>query len=287
VLAGVCLGLTLLASRHLPDDERSGDARPAVYPSGVTTGVPAGWQPSVTHHGDLIVAEEGAVVDGYLVTGSIEVAADDVTIRNSRVYGRIWNESGGVIHGGLLVEDVEIGPEQGVGGNSNGALGPASYTARRVEIHGVPEGFRVGARSLGGGPVVIEDSYVRLDVVPGEDNHMDAVQGYDGAFVTLRHNTLDARATGTNAAVFIADDSLGATVVDNLLIGGAYVLRLLPDPGADYPVVTGNRIVADTWDWGPTQVDDCTIVGEWSDNRLATIDPSYRVTDVGAPLDHC
>ena len=69
--------------------------------------------------------------------------------------------------------------------------------------------------------------------------------------------------------------------------GGSYTLRLHRwSSSARYPAVTGNRVVAGEWDYGPVLVDSCSTVEVWRDNRLATIDAAYRVTP-GALLTTC
>src|SRR6185312_7570768 len=53
------------------------------YPTPSTTGVPSGT--TLTASGPITVTTPGTVIDGKDVTGGIDVQADDVTIRNSRV----------------------------------------------------------------------------------------------------------------------------------------------------------------------------------------------------------
>ncbi|HEY1276816.1 MAG TPA: hypothetical protein VGF25_18040, partial [Thermoleophilaceae bacterium] len=85
----------------------------SAFPTAATTGVPDGWAPSATTSGNLTVTTDGAVVQGQLVTGSILVRAQNVTIRNSRVYGQIYNQVANQGYNGLLVEDTEIGADSG------------------------------------------------------------------------------------------------------------------------------------------------------------------------------
>ena len=102
--------------------------------------------------------------------------------------GIIWNQwDDDEQFGGLLIEDVEVGPDSGILNWGHGSVGTAGYTARRVEIHNVTDGFRVS-----GDDIVIEDSFVKLSVREGECNHLDGVQGYGGG----RNQELTARTQG-------------------------------------------------------------------------------------------
>jgi Bacterial TSP3 repeat len=263
------------------------------FPTPASTGVPSGWQPSATHNGTLTVSQSGAVIDGLLVTGSIEVRATNVTIRNSRVYGRIYNQASGRVYNGMLVEDTEIGPDSGNNGQTAGSLGSAGYVARRVHIHNSTEGFRVGGYNYSGGqagPVTIQDSFVDLDSRPGSCDHADGVQGYDEPpSMVIHHNTIDMRGVQCSTApIYIGDSPGSKTVTNNLVMGGSYSLRLHNGAsGITYPHVSGNRMVDDAWDYGPLQIDTCSVIQAWSDNRLVRIDAGYNITWVGSPSTRC
>jgi hypothetical protein len=251
------------------------------FPTPASTGVPAGWEPAAVHEGDLTVDEPGTVLEDLLVTGDVQVRAVDVTIRRTRIHGIVWNQySDTEQFPGLLLEDVELGPDTGVLTDwGHGAVGTAGYTARRVEIHNVTDGFRVS-----GDDVVIEDSFVSLTAVAGECNHLDAVQGYGGGQrVVIRHNTLDARGECGNAAVFMADSSPHAVVEGNLLLGGAYSLRLNQAEVPATFVARGNRFADGSWDFGPMDVvDSGSLDLTCADNRIVTVDADFQVTgDVG------
>ncbi|HET6953719.1 MAG TPA: hypothetical protein VFI47_25315 [Acidimicrobiales bacterium] len=255
------------------------DYVPGEFPNPASTGVPAGWQPAAVHEGDLWVYEPGAVIEDMLVTGAIQVRAENVTIRRTRVKGIIWNQySDSEQFGGLLIEDTEVGPDSGVMTDwGHGAVGTAGYTARRVEIHNVTDGFRVS-----GDDILIEDSFVTLAVVDGECNHLDAVQGYGGGNnVVVRGNTLDARGYCSNASVFMADSSPHADVQGNLLLGGTYSLRLNQFEIPATFVAKNNRIVDGSWQYGAMDiVDKGALNFTCGGNQVVTIDSNYQVTGV-------
>ena len=57
------------------------------------------------------------------------------------------------------------------------ALGTGGYTARRVKIWERNEGFRVGGRASGCGPVRIESSFAKIVIPQGRcDMHSDGIR---------------------------------------------------------------------------------------------------------------
>jgi hypothetical protein len=254
----------------------TGDCALPKYPTAACTGVPAGWSPSTTINGDFEIFTEGAVIENYLVTGWIVVRADNVTIRNTRTYGGITNNYAGTDYGPTLIEDSEVvlPPGQTFSNENLSSISGSNYTCRRCKIDGRIEGFRIGSDLFNSGPVVIEHSYVRTATDPDFcaefDPHGDGIQGYFGKFATIHHNTIDQRADPCHTSpIFIADNSEGANVTDNLLAGGGYTLRLI---AGSFPTVTGNKIVDGTWDFGAVDSDSCQFIGTWSGNASVTYD---------------
>jgi hypothetical protein len=270
------------------------------FPNASNTGVPAGWTPKHTTNGDLTIRTPGTVLDGELVTGTLRVNARNVTIRNSWIYGSIDNQSGaGSDYGGMVIEDSDVGPPSGAGGDTFPAVLVAGYTMTRVHVHNVSEGPRVAAFNNPAAPassqtVVIRDSLIQI--VRGTCSHNDGIQGFgEPPRAIISHNTIDTRAAGTDCttgAIFVGNDNADlVTVTDNLLTGGGFTLRLggpgRNGPGGTYDHVTGNRIVDDSWGFGPVHVDDCRTVADWADNSVVRIDSDYRVTSTVRPLHDC
>lgn len=237
----------------------------AAFPTQATTGVPAGWIPKQVVNGTHRITQPGAVVEDIRVNGSIEIAAPDVTLRRVEVVGGgIDNFTGPTCQGGLLVEDTTIrrDPAGTTRASDPPALGAGSFTARRVEVDGLPEGFRVGGRASGCGPVLIEGSWARV-VRPDEcgDWHGDGIQGYDGPALTVRRTSLilDESGCGGTAPFFYPAGQGNTSVdIDGLLIdGGGYGFRL-GTPGT----VRGLAIVKDSWYYGPINV-RCSALSGW------------------------
>jgi hypothetical protein len=219
----------------------------------------------------LVVNTPGAVIENYLVTGVIDVRAANVTIRKTRTYGGINNFVSSIIYGPMLIEDSEVvlPPGQSSTDDFDHSIGVANYTCRRCKVVGRAEGWRVGGSGFtGAAAVTIEDSYAKLQVTQAQcdayDPHGDGIQGYGGPPVTISHNTIDQRDDPCpTAPIFIPDQGNdGGTVINNLLAGGGYSLRLT---GGSLPTVTGNKIVANSWGYGPLDV-ECSLIGTWSGN---------------------
>lgn len=255
----------------------------ASFPSPSTTGVPLGWLPAATYTTTLRIEEHSAVVeDVRLVNADLVINADNVTVRRVEIQGgHIFNDASGPCHNGLLLEDVSLVrvPGQITTDSDAPAVGTGGYTARRVKIEDLPEGFRVGGRSRGCTAVRIEDSYVKI-VSPEScrDWHGDAIQGYDGPALIVRNVTLHLAETDTcgGTAPFFYPYSQGneSVDIDRLLVrGGGFPFRL-GMPG----VVLGLRIVRGSWGYGPMDV-KCSVITGW-EAKIVTIDSANQPTTV-------
>lgn len=282
--SGACIALMLLtltstAAVEMPPAQRARTS----FPSPSTTGVPLGWEPATTFTRTLRIAERGAVVeDVRLINADLVIDAENVTVRRIEIQGgHIINDASGPCRNGLLLEDVSLVRAAGqvtTDGDAP-AIGTGGYTARRVKIEGLPEGFRVGGRSRGCTAVRIEDSYVRV-VSPQlcRDWHGDAIQGYDGPALTIRNVTLhlsEADTCGGTAPFFYPHSQGNESVdVDELLVGGGGLPFRLGTPGS----VLRLRIVNRSWGYGPIDV-KCSVISRW-EAQIVTIDSSNQPTTV-------
>ncbi|MFC0532166.1 right-handed parallel beta-helix repeat-containing protein [Phytohabitans kaempferiae] len=236
------------------------------YPSPACTGVPAGTA-LTTINGSYTATKAGEVVSGKRITGRLLVAAPNVVVRNSEIYGgiRYAGSSHNERSHSFTISDSTLGAPSGC--DQEYAVGHRDYTASRVLVRNFGDAFRNS-----GNNILIEDSYARICAERGF--HSDGVQGYGGGSnVVVRHNTIDQRnlVDGTSP-IFFSDGSKGATIVDNLLAGGGYTARMY---GSGY-TFTGNRIVNGSWGYGPAD-NDCGGIN-WSDNAIVEIDGDYRIT---------
>jgi hypothetical protein len=259
-----------------------------LYPTPACAGYRSGTA-LTTVSGDLVVTTPGQVVENKRVTGSINVRADNVVIRNSQIDGAVINDSTATRYS-FTIEDSTVGPATGCSSFGNGGIGVANYTARRVVVRNFPDGFRVA-----GSNIMIQDSYAVLCSANPND-HSDGIQAYgaeNGKNITIQHNTIDQTKVTNGAAtspIFLPGEDRqgnnGATisVVDNLLAGGGYTLRAY---GPTFPSITGNKIVDKSWDYGPVDL-SCETIGTWSGNAVVTADlAAGRVLSQVRELNDC
>jgi hypothetical protein len=275
---------TALSSGSSPPPSGDGCELPK-YPTPKCTGVPSGTALK-TIKGDVTVKTRGEKIVGKRITGSLNIQADDVVIRNSEIIGAVVNwDNGGSWK--FTIEDSTVGAKDGCPGDyTNFAVGEDNYVARRVLVRGFPDGFRIG------GPkgVTIEDSYVILCSSDPSD-HSDGIQAYGaGGPSVIRHNVLDQRpaAKTATAPIFLpggSDNRASASfvVTDNVVAGGGYSIRI----SQDAPKVTGNKVQAGSWEYGPMDV-TCDVIGEWRGNSVVNFDfASGTITKEVEPSNDC
>ncbi|WP_214409854.1 DUF4082 domain-containing protein [Sphaerisporangium fuscum] len=200
-----------------PTKQPTQDPKPPTgsFPGSSDTG-PSG---ALKSHKGGEIRENGAVLENVEFTDSVDVYADNVTIRNCRVvvsgYWGIQLRDG---HKNLTIENCEIagrGSSQLAAGVKNLSDGLITITGN--DIHDVTDGIMTGEG-------VIQDNYIHdLKAYPGD--HVDGIQtdGTTGKLV-ISHNTVSNPVDQTSAIMLDAD--LGpirnVTVENNLLSGGGY-----------------------------------------------------------------
>jgi hypothetical protein len=193
----------------------------AGFPNASNTGVPAGVT-LTPYTGPSRISADGTVIDRKEITSCLSIAADNVKITRSRI--RCGGPHGIRVLGGsngVVVEDTEI---DGSGGTVTAAVCCSRYVLRRVDIHGVIDGPRLGSDT------VVERSWIHdLKRVPG--SHNDTLQILQGTNVVVRGNTLQAYrpATGDpmNAVLMVgalAGDLRNFVFEDNYVNGGNYTI---------------------------------------------------------------
>jgi len=277
-VAGAAVVATILGALAVGQEAAAPDT--ASFPQPSTTGVPPGWKPTVTYTTALHVTRRGAVVeDVRLINADLVIDADNVTVRRVEIQsGRIYNEGAFPCHNGLLIEDVTFtrAADRTTSATDKPAIGIGGYTARRVKIDGLAEGFRVGGRSNGCGPVTIEDSFARITPPePCDDWHGDGIQAYDGAELRVRNVTLELVETKSCAgnAPFFYPHSQGdqSVTIEGLLVkAGGFPFRL-GMPGT----VRGLRIVAGSWGYRPIDV-RCSVIRAW-EAKVVKADSNYQI----------
>lgn len=211
-----------------------------LFPDSSCTGVPSGTS-LTTINGNYTTATDGEHIDGKLIQGDLFVNNNNVVVTNSRIVGRINNNSSG-----LSISDSDVGlnscPTTAYENGDYSDLGGTNYTVIRTHIH------HAGAdlMAIGGtGTILIQDSIIDQPCYYAGD-HLDAAQFYapgSVGHVTFDHSSLDVRpvnsAVSGNAAIFWADfPGNGSTLEVNhsKLAGGGYTVAL-------YDAVAGSHIV--------------------------------------------
>ncbi len=207
------------------------------YPDASNTGVPskASLQPS----GSITVSDDGTTLEGLRVTGTVTVAANDVTIRDSVIratsggsgsYAIILNEGAD----GFRIEDSEVtGPNARDNALESAVwnhYGNPGASAVRTYMHGCADCWEGSGR--------FKDDYMVVDADYPESHNEDIY--VCGGNVAVEHSTLVNRFEQT-ATVFGDTSGCGGNrfvVTDSLLAGGGYVLY--PQANAGSPVGSMN-----------------------------------------------
>ncbi|MEW2358233.1 hypothetical protein [Spirillospora sp. NPDC029432] len=198
-----------------------GEGSRLTWPTLDMVGVPRGKR--LRSSGPITVRKNGTVIDGLRVSTEINVDADDVTIRNTRVLGSgqwaIIQRKG---RSGLRIENSEISGD-GRTKTQYGILNQGGMvTARKVHVHTVSNGI-VTDHGL------VEDSMIRkLKEYPGD--HVTAFQSNGGPApglsLVVRHSVLLNPVAQTSAVSIYQDFGRAhdVTITGNLLGGGGYAL---------------------------------------------------------------
>lgn len=250
------------------------------YPTVATTGAPVGTA-FVEHNGDLTLTQSGSY-DRVHVLGSLTVTAPNVHLTNSWIEGSAGTEEAIVNNStGLTLTDVTVGKATGC--NPQPGIGEHDYTALRVRIQGMGDGFRVS-----GNNVTATDSYVQTcdDV----NNHDDGMQAYCPGFtcsnVVLKHNYLSVYNTRNYTAPLFGGSNPGGSngqlansVFDNnLLNGGVFSIYLY----STSLQVTNNKIINGHWTYAPIDASSCN---GFANNAIVAVDANNNITNTIGPAN--
>lgn len=193
-----------------------------VLPDASNTGVPAGV--SLTNSGGLTVTKAGTVLSGLNINGSVLVRAPNVTIKNSRIYGRV-DTGDQSQYPGTMIDHVEIiGPYSPSNDGGYPGVGYTDYTCNACNIHGWGKGFDLVTN------VVITNSWVHDIQVFGDPanggSHNEAILSVGGSNFTIVNNNLDSGNAPNVSASLALYSQLGSITnvlaQGNLFNGGGY-----------------------------------------------------------------
>ena len=211
-------------------------------PTAATTGVPAGV--TLSNMAGTTITVAGTVIDGKNITGNVTVAANNVTIRNSKINGLV--SARGV--SGLLLQRVEVAGPGGTAGAMDPAVGYSGFTCDGCNVHGWGKGFMLD------GDVTITNSWVHDMPVSGDPanggSHNEAILSLGGSNFTFVNNRLDAGSAGNFSASLALYNQWGsitnALIQGNLFNGGGYCVYAGYDvQGQNYP--SNVRFVGNTF----------------------------------------
>lgn len=210
------------------------------YPDATNTGV----EPGITlkPSGSLTITQSGSVVQNLLITGELDIFANNVTVRNVKIiatggYHALYT---GWSYTGIVIDHVEIDGRH-LNPSVPGLVG-GGFTATAVNIHGTGDAIDIGDN------VTVKDSYLH-DLTVNSGDHTDGVQSTGSNNDLITHCTIDATLPGggvANSALIIGADlsDMGTVnVANNLLGGGNYTIYAGADPGYDSGTInfTNNR----------------------------------------------
>lgn len=227
------------------------------FPTAGNTG-PQSTASFTAHSGNISIHDNGMIISGWNLTGSLDIYADNVTIINSRITSANWwgvNLRPG--YTGLRILHSYITAAPGKGPDNGGEV----YALSNMSSGSIEVGWcdlSVFGNTISTGHGYIHDNYVH-DLVPfinhsGYYQHTDAIiaNGGDTAGLRIEHNTLlnpiDVR-HGASAAIGLYPDNgvvTDTTIKDNWLAGGAYALYG-GGSGAARMIVSGNVFSAQYW----------------------------------------
>jgi hypothetical protein len=163
----------------------------------------------------MVLSTPGQVLSDVQINGRVTVHAADVTLRNVKIvaddYWVLMNYAKN-----LTVEDSTIigtSRSQASIGDVNGG----SFTGRRLDLSGAPDGVKMNAGSK------LFDSYIHdLANFPGA--HNDSVELNNAPGAQLVHNTILNQNSQTSAIMLNNNGKRAADILiaDNLLAGGGY-----------------------------------------------------------------
>jgi hypothetical protein len=188
--------------------------------------VPAGI--TLTPSGGLSITTAGTVLSGLDIDGDVMIDAANVTIRNSRINGKIE-----VFSGPALFERIEIAGPGTAEASGDKAIGWSDFTCDGCNVYGWGKAFYMNDN------VTIKNSYVHDLAVSGDPgdggSHNEAIFTQGGSNFTIINNRLDAGSDPNySAAIALYGQQKpvqNVLVEDNLLNGGGYCLYAGDDSG--------------------------------------------------------
>jgi hypothetical protein len=201
---------------------------PSGWPGPSNTGVPAGTV--LTPSGSITVTTNGTVLNALNITGFVDIRANNVTIKNSRIrngsaaWEQVRVEPG---TSGALIEDTEIDGQNtnfsGTPDDGYNVGGTGGYTLLRDNLHNNVVGAGAGG---GGARVTIQNSWIH-DIHKTTASHNENIISTGAAAgITITHNRFDNQINEVATIALLGQASAiqNVTVDNNLLNGGGFTV---------------------------------------------------------------
>jgi len=196
-------------------------------PGATNTGVPA-WVSLTSYTGPTTITVNGTVIDGKEIHSLVQIKAQDVVIKNSRIVGGdavTGASQQSLVHvypnASLTIQDSEL-YAQNESPSINGVTTYGNTTVERVNIHNV-----IDSVTIVGDNVVVQDSWLHhnlyypagVDPYKSDGSHSDNIQIPQGRNIQLLNNNLGEGVERLNATIMVTQDY---GVVTDLLIQNNY-----------------------------------------------------------------
>jgi hypothetical protein len=175
----------------------------------------------------MTITTPGAVIEGLDIKGDVFIRAANVTLKNSRVTGRVDTGDVGGRYPGTLIQRVEvIGPYDSAADGGYPAVGYTDFTCDGCNIRGWGKGAGLVAN------VTIKNSWIHDLVVHGDPanggSHNETIISLGGTNFNVTGNRLDSGSApnfSASLALYSQMEVIQNVVVDrNLFNGGGYCL---------------------------------------------------------------
>lgn len=203
-----------------------------------------GWQHTgVTLHTSgcpTTITTDNATYDSCRFTGALIVQASNVTIKRSRIEGRVVSTTPNGSLSNLTLTDVEI-DGGGVWDFNQAAIGNSDYTCIRCHIHSTGRGANLEDN------VLIQDSYLHGWVTQADD-HETAIGSNGGSGNKIIHNNVVCDSNGCSAALSLYGDfsPVNDVLVEKNLFStssGGFCIYGGSVSGKPYPNATNVRFI--------------------------------------------
>ena len=206
------------------------------WPSASSTGLADPDNLAIVNN-DTAITESGETVENLDIRGTLTILADNVTVRNCRVWiGAFW----GIVvisgYSGILIEDCEIGKDyvNSSKGILIGAADSTEVTIQRCYIHHVGDGIFGG--SNGGEPtpkckITVQDCYITDIRETDGDDEVETIDDHKGDGMEflgqirealILHNNIQVPSDQTSCLMFDAHwGNMENIIIENNLLNGA------------------------------------------------------------------